>query len=86
MLILWRTVALEWLEFCGIQQMGRLPMLVPVIVQLLAVSADMPFAVGSSLTSGVKVLTRLVVHPVSAMIALSSLSAWKGLSAGSALV
>ena len=62
-------------------------MLVPVTVQLLAVSACVPLAVGCSLSSGVVALARLVVHPVSATIASSAmLSAWKGLSAGSALV
>ena len=53
--------------------MGRLPLLVPVMVQLLAVSTDVPFAVGCSLTSGVDVFARLVVHPVSAAIVSSSL-------------
>ena len=80
--ILWHSVAVgdSW-------AMGRLPLLVPVIVQLLAVSTDMPFVDSCSLTGGVDVLARLVVHPVSATIVLaSSLSAWKGLLAGSALV
>ena len=66
--------------------MGRLPLLVPVMVQLLAVSTEMPFAVGCSLISGVEVFARLVVQPVSATIVCSSLSAWKGLLARSALV
>ena len=62
-------------------------MLVPVMVQLLAVSADVPLVVGCSLISGVEAFARLVVHPVSAAIVLSSsLSAWKGLLARSALV
>ena len=66
---------------------GRLPLLVPVMVQLLAVRTDMPFAAGCSLISGVEALARLVVHPASATIASSAmLSAWKGLLAGSALV
>ena len=67
--------------------MVRLPLLVPVTVQLLAASTDMPLMVGCSLISGVEVFARLVVHPVSATIVLSSLlSAWKGLLARSALV
>ena len=62
-------------------------MLVPVMVQLLAVSADVPFAVGCSPMSGVDALARLVVHPVSAAIVSSAmLSAWNGLLASSALV
>lgn len=66
---------------------GRLPLPVPVTVQLLAVSADMPFAVGCSLINGVEAFARLVVHPVSATIASSAmLSAWKGFSAGGAMV
>ena len=59
--------------------MGRLPLLVPLIVQLLAVSADIPLAVGCSSSSGVEAFARLVVHPVSATIVSSSLSAWNGL-------
>ena len=66
--------------------MGRLPLPVPAMAQLLAVSTGVPFAVGCSLISGVEVFARLVVHPVSATMVASSLSAWKGLSAGSALV
>ena len=66
--------------------MGRLPLLVLVMVHLLAVSTDIPFAVGCSLISGVEAFARLVVQPVSATIVSSSLSAWKGLLAGSALV
>ena len=58
----------------------------PVTVQLLAVSADIPFVVGCSLLSGVEALARFVVHPLSATIVSSSLSAWKGLLASSALV
>ena len=65
---------------------GRFPLLVPVMVQLLAVSTDVPFAVGCSLISGVEASARFMVHPVSAAIVSSSVSAWKGLSAGSALV
>ena len=66
---------------------GRFPLLVPVMVQLLAVSTDIPFAVGCSLSSGVEALAGLVVHPVSATMASSAmLSAWKGLSASGALV
>ena len=64
---------------------GRLPLLVPVMVQLLAVSADVPFAVGRSLMSGVVALARLVVHPVSAaMVSSAMLSAWNGLLASKA--
>ena len=60
-------------------------MLVPVTVQLLAVDADIPCAAGCSLSGGVVALARLVVHPVSAtMVSSAMLSAWKGLSAGSA--
>ena len=79
--ILWHSVAVgdSW-------AIGRLPLLVPVTVQLLAVSTDMPFAVGCSLISGVEGFARLVVHPVSATMVASLLSAWKGLSAGSALM
>ena len=66
--------------------MGRLPLLVPVTAQLLAVMTDMPFTVGCSLISGVEVFARLVVHPVSAIMVVSSLSAWKGLLTRSALV
>ena len=46
--ILWHSVAAgdSW-------AIGRLPLLVPVMVQLLAVSIDVPFAVGRSLSSGV---------------------------------
>ena len=62
-------------------------MLVPVTVQLLAVSADIPFAVGCSLSSGVDASAKLVVHPVSATMASSAmLSAWKGLLASRAWV
>ena len=62
-------------------------MLVPVMVQLLAVSTDIPFAVGCSLSSGVDAFARLVVHPVSAtMVSSAMLSAWKGLSASGAWV
>ena len=80
--ILWHSVAVG-----DSLSMGRLPLLVPVMVQLLAVSTDMPLVVGCSLISGVEAFARLVVHPVSATIVLSlSLSAWKGLLARSALV
>ena len=79
--ILWQSNAVE-----DSRAMGRLPLLVPVMVQLLAVSTDMPFAVGHSLISGVEVFARLVVHPVSATMVASSLGAWKGLLARSALV
>ena len=68
--ILWHSVAVG--DSCA---MGRLPSLVPVIVQLLAVSTEMPFAVGHLLTSGVDALARLVVHPVSATMVVLSLSA-----------
>ena len=79
--ILWHSVAAgdSW-------AIGRLPLLVPVMVQLLAVSTDVPFAVGCSLISGVEVFARLVVHPVSATMVVSSLSAWNGLLARSAVV
>ena len=79
--ILWHSVAAgdSW-------AMGRLPLLVPVIVQLLAVSTDMPLTVGCSLISGVEAFARLVVQPVSATIVASLLIAWKGLLARSALV
>ena len=67
--------------------MSRLPLLVPLMVQLLAVDADMPLAVGHSSSSGVEAFARLLVHPVSAtMVSHALLSAWNGLSAGSALV
>ena len=80
--ILWHSVAAG--DRCG---MGRLPLLLPVIVQLLAVRTDIPLAVGCSLSSGVVALARLVVHPVSAtMVSSARLSAWKGLSASSAWV
>ena len=77
--ILWHSDAVgdSWV-------IGRLPLLVPVMVQLLAVSADIPFVVGCSLISGVEALARFVVHPLSATIVSSSLSAWKGLSASGA--
>ena len=58
----------------------------PVIVQLLAVSTEMPLVVGCSLTNGVDAFARLVVHPVSATMVVSSLSAWNGLLARSALI
>ena len=62
-------------------------MLVPVVVQLLAVNTEIPCAVGCSLRSGVVALAGLVVHPVSAtMVSSAMLSAWKGLSASSAWV
>ena len=64
---------------------GRFPLLIPVIVQLLAVSTDIPFAVGRSLMSGVVALAKLVVHPVSAtMVSSAMLSAWNGLLASKA--
>ena len=67
--------------------MGKLPLLVPAIVQLLAVSTNMPLVVGCSFSSGVEVSARLVVQPVSAtMVSCVSLSAWKGLLARSAVV
>ena len=49
---------------------------------------DIPLAVGCSWSRGVEAFARLVVHPVSATIVSvsSSLSAWKGLLARSALV
>ena len=56
------------------------------MVQLLAVDTEIPLLVGCSLISGVEVLARLVVHPVFATIFLSSLRAWNGLLAGSALI
>ena len=73
--ILWHSDAVG--DSWGI---GRFPLLVPLIVQLLAVRTDIPFAVGCSLISGVVALARLVVHPVSAtMVSSARLSAWKGL-------
>ena len=69
--ILWHSVAVgdSWV-------IGRLPLLLLVIMQLLAVSTEIPFAVGCSLTSGVVALSRLVVHPVSAaMVSSAMLSA-----------
>ena len=66
--------------------MGRLPLLVPLMVQSLAVDTDVPSAVGCSSSSGVEEFARLVVHPVSATMVSSSLSAWNGLLARSALV
>ena len=62
------------------------PLLVPVMVQLLAVITDIPLLVGCSSTGGVELFARLVVQPVSATMVVLSLSAWKGLSARSALV
>ena len=47
----------------------------PVIVQLLAVSTEMPLVVGCSLTNDVDAFARLVVHPVSATMVVSLLSA-----------
>ena len=77
--ILWHSVAAG--DRCG---MGRLPLLLPVMVQLLAVSTDIPLVVGRSFGSGVEASARLVVQPVSATMV--SLSAWKGLLAKSAMV
>ena len=79
--ILWHSVAAA-----DSRAMGRLPLLVPVMVQLLAVRMEIPFAVGCSLTNGVDASARLVVHPVSATMVVSLLSAWKGLLARSALI
>ena len=56
------------------------------MVQLLAVSTDVPLVVGCSLSNGVDAAARLVVHLVSATMVSSSLSAWKGLLARSAVV
>ena len=68
------------------QEMGRLPLLVPFVVQLFAVNTDVPSVVGCSSSSGVEAFARLVVHPVSAtIVSCSLLSAWNGLSAGSAV-
>ena len=81
--ILWHAVA------AGDRRViGRLPLLVPRMVQLLAVRTDIPLAVGCSWSRGVAAFARLVVHPVSATIVAgsSSLSAWKGLLARSAVV
>ena len=77
--ILWHSVAAG--DSLGV---GKLPLLVPVIVQLLADSTDVPLVVGCSFSSGVEVSARLVVQPVSATMV--SLSAWKGLLARSAVV
>ena len=79
--ILWHSLALG--GSCG---MARLPLPVPVVMQLLVVGAVMPLPLGSSLSSGAEMLARLVVHPVFAAIVSSSLSAWKGLLARSALI
>lgn len=79
--ILWHSAAVG--ERLGI---GRVPLLVPVMVQLLAVGTDMPSAVGCSLSGGVDALARLVVHPVSAANAsFVMLSAWNGLLASGAV-
>ena len=79
--ILWHSVAAG-----DRRAMGRLPLLAPLIVHLLAVSTDIPFAVGCSSSSGVEAFARLVVCLVSATIVSSSLSAWNGLLAKSAVV
>ena len=79
--ILWHSVA------AGDRRViGRLPLLVPRMVQLLAVRTDVPLAVGCSLSRGVEAFARLVVQPVSATMVSSSLSAWKGLLARSAVI
>ena len=67
---MWHSVA-----FGDSFAMGRLSLLVPVMVQLLAVNTEIPLLVGCSSTSGVEVFARLVVHPVFATIVSSSLSA-----------
>ena len=53
------------------QAMGRLPLLVPAVAQLLAVSTEIPLLVGCSSIGCAEVLARLVAHPVSTTIVSS---------------
>ena len=69
--ILWHSVAAG-----DRRASGRLPLLVPLRVQLLAVETEMPLAVGCSSCGGVEAFARLMVHPV-----LATMVSWTSLSA-----
>ena len=67
-------VGVQWhsVAFGDDRAVGRLPLRVPVMVQLLAVNTDIPLFVGCSPMRGVELFARLVVHPLSAAIVSSS--------------